>query len=176
MRKPWSHARDRAGALLFPFPKHVVAQREKHPVTTRRCRPLPRLRRGYAPAYGGSGGCCLPHGLLEVAFTGLGETAELRLGKRCSTRTRSTVIKARVCEWFATCCYTGHLPLAPGTWASVLTCVILYLVPSFNHPAVIVLLTVLGYFCHRAGERRRGRPRLYRDRRADRHACRHGRP
>ena len=56
------------------------------------------------------------------------------------------MIKDRVCEWFATCCYTGYLPLAPGTWASVLTCIILYFIPSFNHPAVIILLTVFAVF------------------------------
>jgi phosphatidylglycerophosphatase A len=64
------------------------------------------------------------------------------------------VIKDRVCEWFVTCCYTGYLPLAPGTWASVLTCIILYLVPSFNHPAVIILLTVFAVF---AIERTKGK-------------------
>ena len=63
------------------------------------------------------------------------------------------MIKDRVCEWFATCCYTGYLPLAPGTWASALACLILYVVPSANHPAVIVLLTVLAAF---AIERVRG--------------------
>jgi phosphatidylglycerophosphatase A len=56
------------------------------------------------------------------------------------------VIKARICEWYATCCYTGYLPLAPGTWASILTCLILCLIPSFNHPAVIILLTVVAVF------------------------------
>ena len=56
------------------------------------------------------------------------------------------MIKDRVREWFVTCCYTGYLPLAPGTWASVLTCAILYFIPSFNHPAVIVLLTLLAVF------------------------------
>ena len=64
------------------------------------------------------------------------------------------MIKDRVCEWFATCCYTGYLPLAPGTWASVLTCIILYLMPSFNHPAVIILLTVCAVF---AIERTKGK-------------------
>ena len=63
------------------------------------------------------------------------------------------MIKDRICEWFVTCCYTGYLPLAPGTWASVLTCIILYFVPSFNHPAVIMLLVVLAVF---AIERIRG--------------------
>ena len=64
------------------------------------------------------------------------------------------MIKDRVCEWFVTCCYTGYLPLAPGTWASVLTCIILYLMPSFNHPAVIILLTVFAVF---AIERTKGK-------------------
>lgn len=61
--------------------------------------------------------------------------------------------KDKVCEWFVTCCYTGYLPLAPGTWASVLTCIILYFLPSFDHPAVIVLLALLAVF---AIERVRG--------------------
>ena len=61
--------------------------------------------------------------------------------------------KDRVCEWLVTCCYTGYLPLAPGTWASVLACVLLYFVPSFNHPAVIALLAILAFF---AIERVRG--------------------
>ena len=64
------------------------------------------------------------------------------------------MIKDRVCEWFVTCCYTGYLPLAPGTWASVLTCIILYLIPSFNHPAVIILLMVFAVF---AIERTKGK-------------------
>jgi phosphatidylglycerophosphatase A len=64
------------------------------------------------------------------------------------------VIRDRVCEWFVTCSYTGYLPLAPGTWASVLACIILYFTPSFNHPAVIVLLTLLAIF---AIERIRGK-------------------
>ena len=66
---------------------------------------------------------------------------------------RSTVIKDRICEWFVTCCYTGYLPLAPGTWASLLACSILYFIHSFNHPAVIILLALLAVF---AIERIRG--------------------
>jgi phosphatidylglycerophosphatase A len=54
--------------------------------------------------------------------------------------------KDRVCEWFVTCCYTGYLPWAPGTWASALTCAVLYFTPAFNHPAVIALLTLLAIF------------------------------
>ncbi len=63
------------------------------------------------------------------------------------------MIKDRICEWFVTCCYTGYLPLAPGSWASVLTCIILYFIPSFNHPAVIILLALHADF---AIERIRG--------------------
>jgi phosphatidylglycerophosphatase A len=63
------------------------------------------------------------------------------------------VIKNRVCEWFATCSYTGYLPFAPGTWASALTGAILWLFPPFGHPAVIAALTVCGYV---AAERARG--------------------
>ena len=68
-------------------------------------------------------------------------------------RKRSTATKDRACEWFVTCCYVGYLPLAPGTWASVLTCLILYFISSFNHPVIIILLAVPAVF---AIERARG--------------------
>lgn len=55
------------------------------------------------------------------------------------------MIKDRVCEWYATCSYTGYLPIAPGTWGSALTCIILYLIPSFGNPAVITILAILAY-------------------------------
>jgi phosphatidylglycerophosphatase A len=63
------------------------------------------------------------------------------------------VTKDRVCEWFATCSYTGYLPFAPGTWASVLTCAILWFFPPFNNPALIALIVVAAFF---AIERIRG--------------------
>jgi phosphatidylglycerophosphatase A len=71
-------------------------------------------------------------------------------------RNRYTATGDRLCEWFVTCSYTGYLPFAPGTWASVLTCIILYFVPRFNHPAVIALLVLAALF---AVERIRGEER-----------------
>jgi phosphatidylglycerophosphatase A len=52
--------------------------------------------------------------------------------------------RARVCEWYATCCYIGHLPFAPGTWASLLGCILVYAYPPLTNPFVIVLLTIAG--------------------------------
>lgn len=59
----------------------------------------------------------------------------------------------RICEWFATCSYVGYLPLAPGTWGSLVACVIIYLVPSSNNLVIIALLTSAAIF---AAERVRG--------------------
>ena len=78
--------------------------------------------------------------------TGPGKRDGPRWAKRPSMRKRFTATRDRLCEWFVTCSYTGYLPLAPGTWASALACIILYFVPSFDHPAVIALLVVLAIF------------------------------
>jgi phosphatidylglycerophosphatase A len=49
---------------------------------------------------------------------------------------------------FVTCGYIGYLPLAPGTWASALGCILLYLLPGIlNHPALVALLTIASIFC-----------------------------
>ncbi len=61
-------------------------------------------------------------------------------------RKRFTAIRHRLCEWFVTCSYTGYLPFAPGTWASLLTAGILWFVPSFDHPLVIALLIIVAIF------------------------------
>lgn len=61
--------------------------------------------------------------------------------------------RARVCEWYATCCYVGYLPFAPGTWASLLTCAFIYVYPPLTSPLVIVLLTAAAIV---ASERERG--------------------
>ena len=53
------------------------------------------------------------------------------------------MIRDRVCEWYATCSFTGHLPIAPGTWASALTCAILYFEPRLASPPAIVVFTLL---------------------------------
>jgi len=71
-------------------------------------------------------------------------------------RNRYTATGDRLCEWFVTCSYTGYLPFAPGTWASLLSAGILYFVPWFNRPAVIALLVLAGLF---AVERSRGEER-----------------
>ena len=49
---------------------------------------------------------------------------------------------------FVTCGYTGYLPIAPGTWASILGCILLYLLPGIlNHPAVVALLAIAAIIC-----------------------------
>jgi len=63
------------------------------------------------------------------------------------------VTRDRVCEWFATCCYVGYLPLAPGTWGSLLAGIALYCFPFLDNPAVIALLAAAGVA---AAERARG--------------------
>ncbi|MGD0657797.1 MAG: phosphatidylglycerophosphatase A [Syntrophorhabdales bacterium] len=50
----------------------------------------------------------------------------------------------RICEWFATCCYVGYLPAAPGTWGSLLAGILLYLFPFFHSPIVILFLLAGG--------------------------------
>jgi phosphatidylglycerophosphatase A len=75
-------------------------------------------------------------------------------------RKRSTVIRSKVSDWFATCSYVGYLPLAPGTWGSVLACVILYIFPQSGNPVVLVFLVVAGIVTAeraRAGEEDPGR-------------------
>ena len=49
---------------------------------------------------------------------------------------------------FVTCGYVGYLPLAPGTWASILGCVLIYLLPGvLNHPLVVALLAIASILC-----------------------------
>jgi len=54
------------------------------------------------------------------------------------------VTRDRICEWFATCCYVGYLPAAPGTWGSLLAAILLYLFPFFHSPIVILFLLAGG--------------------------------
>ena len=54
------------------------------------------------------------------------------------------VIRDRICQWFATCCYVGYLPFAPGTWASLLAGILLYFFPFFHSLAVILFFAVAG--------------------------------
>ena len=49
---------------------------------------------------------------------------------------------------FVTCGYVGYLPLAPGTWASILGCILLYLLPGvLNHPLMVLLIAVAAILC-----------------------------
>jgi phosphatidylglycerophosphatase A len=54
------------------------------------------------------------------------------------------VTRDRICEWFATCCYVGYLPAAPGTWGSLLAAILLYLFPLLHNPLVILFLLAGG--------------------------------
>ena len=56
-------------------------------------------------------------------------------------------MKDRACLWYATCGCVGYLPLAPGTFASALTCVALYFFPPLDNPAVIAFATLLALVC-----------------------------
>ena len=48
---------------------------------------------------------------------------------------------------FVTCGYIGYLPLAPGTWASILGCILLYLLPGvLNHPLMVLLIAVAAIY------------------------------
>ena len=60
------------------------------------------------------------------------------------TKNRSIATRDRICEWFATCCYVGYLPAAPGTWGSLLAGILLYLFPFFHSPIVILFLLAGG--------------------------------
>ena len=49
---------------------------------------------------------------------------------------------------FVTCGYVGYLPFAPGTWASILGCILLYLLPGLlNHPITVVLIAIGATLC-----------------------------
>ncbi|MGD0233687.1 MAG: phosphatidylglycerophosphatase A [Syntrophorhabdales bacterium] len=49
---------------------------------------------------------------------------------------------------FVTCGYVGYLPLAPGTWASILGCILLYLLPGIlNHPLTVILIAAAATLC-----------------------------
>jgi phosphatidylglycerophosphatase A len=54
------------------------------------------------------------------------------------------VIRDRVSDWFATCSYVGYLPLAPGTWGSLLACVIAYFLPHSTNPLILIFLVAAG--------------------------------
>ena len=54
------------------------------------------------------------------------------------------MIRSRLSEWFATCSYVGYLPFFPGTWGSLLACIILYFVPGSGNPIMVILLAVAG--------------------------------
>lgn len=53
-------------------------------------------------------------------------------------------MKNRLLQGFVTCAYTGYLPYAPGTWASLLGCALLYISPfPLQHPLVVAPLAVI---------------------------------
>jgi phosphatidylglycerophosphatase A len=54
------------------------------------------------------------------------------------------VIRDRISDWFATCSYVGYLPFAPGTWGSLLACVIAYFLPHSTNPLILIFLIVAG--------------------------------
>jgi phosphatidylglycerophosphatase A len=57
-------------------------------------------------------------------------------------------VARRVALAFATCGYVGYLPFAPGTWASILGCILLYLLPGIpNHPVLVIALSVAAVLC-----------------------------
>lgn len=62
------------------------------------------------------------------------------------TKKRFTVTKARDRVWrvISTCGYSGYLPKAPGTYASILACVLLYFLPLLGHIVPILIITVAG--------------------------------
>lgn len=64
------------------------------------------------------------------------------------------MIRDRISEWFATCSYVGYLPFAPGTWGSLLACIIVYFRPSLRNPIIIALIMAAGVV---ASERARGK-------------------
>ena len=63
------------------------------------------------------------------------------------------MIRDRICEWYATCSYVGYLPFAPGTWGSLLACLIVYFSPSLSNPIIIALIMAAGIV---ASDRARG--------------------
>jgi phosphatidylglycerophosphatase A len=54
------------------------------------------------------------------------------------------VIRGRLSSWFATCSYVGYLPFVPGTWGSLLACIVLYFLPGSGSPIIVILLAVAG--------------------------------
>ncbi len=49
-------------------------------------------------------------------------------------------------RFIATCAYVGYLPGAPGTWASVFACIVLWFIPAFAGPLLIAVVAVIGFF------------------------------
>ncbi len=74
------------------------------------------------------------------------------LARRYLTRRRSIRMTRRMARKlalaFVTCGYVGYLPLAPGTWASILGCILLYLLPGIlNHPLTVILIAAAATLC-----------------------------
>lgn len=53
-----------------------------------------------------------------------------------------------ILRFIVTCGYIGRLPFAPGTYASILGCILIYLFPfPFNNLPFVVLLVVFSVLC-----------------------------
>jgi phosphatidylglycerophosphatase A len=63
------------------------------------------------------------------------------------------VVRDRISRWFATCSYIGYLPVAPGTWGSLLASSIICLYPRVVNPLIILLF---GFAAVVTAERARG--------------------
>jgi len=54
----------------------------------------------------------------------------------------------KIFRFIVTCGYIGRLPFAPGTYASILGCVLVYLFPSlFTNLVIVVCLVVCAVLC-----------------------------
>ena len=51
--------------------------------------------------------------------------------------------KVQISDWTATCLKVGTLPLAPGTWASLVALVVWYSVIDYINPILFILLTLI---------------------------------
>jgi phosphatidylglycerophosphatase A len=53
-----------------------------------------------------------------------------------------------ILRFIVTCGFIGYMPFAPGTYASILGCILIYLFPlPFNNLPFVVLLVVFSVFC-----------------------------
>ena len=147
---PEAHAGNGARALLLALPEDACGSRGRRPATTSKCAiSVSTATRTRSCSSSTSRSRHATRGI-SVASTGHGKTAGRRPAKRCSTRKRSTVIKDRVCEWYATCSYFG-LPAHRAGYVG--------LGPHVHHPLPHPLLRqprCYNYPCDPGLSRRRG--------------------